>query len=76
MRSRRYADDIASNSYVISPATMHRGRAAALYAEARYAEALTEIELGLSRVQTSTTELDRVMEPEWLRQLRGKIALQ
>ncbi len=73
VKSRRYADDITAGSYLISPATVHRGRAAALYAEARYAEALAEIGLGLSRIGASTSELDRVMEPELLRQLQQKI---
>lgn len=75
VKSRRYANDIAANSYLISPATVHRGRAAALYAEGKFPEALAEIELGLSHVHASTTELERVMEPEWLQQLQEKVRI-
>ena len=65
-KARRYADDILENSYLISPATVHRGRAAALFAEGRLAEAMVEISHGLSVTGAATSEFDRVMEPEWL----------
>lgn len=72
-KARRYADDILDSSYLISPATVHRGRAAALLAEGRLAEAMVEIDLGLSRTAAATSEFDRVMEPEWLGSMRSLV---
>lgn len=72
-KSRRYADDVSEKAYLISRATVHRARAAALVAESRWAEAKAEIDAGLARVDAATNELDRVMEPVWLQQLGGRV---
>jgi hypothetical protein len=73
-KARRYADDVAETAYLISPATVHRARAAALFAEGRDVEALAEIDTGLACADKATNELDRVMEPEWLEALRARLA--
>lgn len=72
-KARRYADDVSETAYLISPATVHRARAAALFAEGRDARAIAEIDAGLARGNAATNELDRVMEPHWLCELRNRI---
>ncbi len=72
-KARHYADDVSEKAYLISPATVHRARAAALVAESRWSEAKEQIDAGLARIDAATNELDRVMEPVWLHQLRDRI---
>ncbi|MDX2217457.1 MAG: hypothetical protein SF172_00340 [Burkholderiales bacterium] len=71
--ARRYAEDVSAGAYLISPATVHRGKAAALFAEGRLDEALAEIDLGLSRQHLAMNEFDRQVEPEWLGQLKQSV---
>jgi hypothetical protein len=73
VRARRYANQITEKAYLICPATVHRGRAAALFAEGQYDAALVEIELGLRQSDHASNEFDRLIEPDWLRQLQQTI---
>jgi hypothetical protein len=72
--ARRYANDLVRDAYLISASALHRGWAAAHFAEGDYDKAEREIEKGLAVINDATTELDRLMEQELLINLRGRIA--
>jgi hypothetical protein len=72
-KARRYADDVSTKTYLISPAAIHRAKASAFFAEGDYAMAVSEVKLGLSKIDQSTSEFDRVMELEWLKIIQIKI---
>jgi hypothetical protein len=72
--ARRYANDLSPDAYLISVSALHRGWAAAYYAEGDYNNAEVEVLEGLALIDEATTELDRLMERELLLDLRGRIA--
>jgi hypothetical protein len=72
-KARRYADDVSTKTYLISPAAIHRAKASAFFAEGNYEKSASEVKLGLSKINQSTSEFDRVMELEWLKVIQIKI---
>jgi hypothetical protein len=72
-KARRYADDVSAKTYLISPAAIHRAKASAFFAQGDCAVCASEVKLGLSKINQSTSEFDRVMELEWLKIIQIKI---
>lgn len=72
-KARRYADIAKRGGYLLSPSATHRALAAAAYAEARYADAIAECELGLLLATDGNNELDRMLEPETINLLKALV---
>ncbi|MBL8512776.1 MAG: hypothetical protein JNJ55_02200 [Betaproteobacteria bacterium] len=60
-----FGADVTAKSYLISPATVERGRAVVAWSHGRHAECAAAIARGRAALLRSTTELDRVMEAHW-----------
>lgn len=72
----RFDADVNAKSYLISPATILRSRAALAYAKGQHEESRAAIAQGRKVLHRSTMELDHVMETHWFDLIEKRIANQ
>lgn len=69
----RYGGDVNAKSYLISPATICRSRAAVALAQSQPADCALAITSGRAALNRSTTELDRAMDAHWFDEIERRL---